>query len=78
MNDLLQLVPMFAFMLIPVWIPLAAAAFGLVSDAIKAPAKVVAHPGAAARAAGRHAAHAAQAAHVTPVGPRVLAEGTAR
>jgi len=75
MSDLMQLLPIFTFMLIPVWIPLAAAAFGLVSDAIKAPAKVVARPGAAARAAGRHAA---QAAHVTPAGPRVLAAETAR
>ena len=70
MNDLLQLVPMFAFMLIPVWIPLVAAAFGLVSDTIKAPAKAVAHHGAARRA-GRPT-------EVSPVGPRVLAEGTAR
>ena len=70
MNDLLQLVPIFAFMLIPVWIPLVAAAFGLVYDAIKAPARAVAHQGAA-RAAGRHAG-------VSPAGPPVLAEGTAR
>lgn len=75
MSDLMQLVPIFTFMLIPLWIPLVAAVVGLLADAVKAPAKVVTHPGAAARAAGRHAA---QAAHVTPVGPRVLAEGTAR
>lgn len=66
MSDLMQLVPIFAFMLIPVWIPLVAAAFGLVSDAIKAPARAV------ARAEGR------QATHLSPAGPRVLAEGTAR
>lgn len=69
MSDLMQLVPIFTFMLIPVWIPLVAAAFGLVSDAIKAPAKAVAHHGTAP--AGRDAS-------VSPVGPRVLAEGTAR
>ncbi|NYI44704.1 hypothetical protein BJ993_001784 [Nocardioides aromaticivorans] len=66
----MQLVPIFTFMLIPVWIPLVAAAFGMVSDAIKAPAKAVTHHGAA-RPAPRHAG-------VSPVGPRVLAEGTAR
>ncbi len=66
MRDLMQLVPIFTFMLIPVWIPLVAAAFGLVSDAVKAPAKAV------ARADARHAGQ------VSPVGPRVLAEGTAR
>lgn len=68
MSDLLQLLPIFTFMLIPVWIPLVAAAFGLLSDAIKAPAKAVAHQGATGRHAGR----------VSPVGPRVLAAETAR
>lgn len=71
MSDLLQLLPIYTFMLIPVWIPVVAAVFGLASDAIKAPAKAVAHQGAAARSAGRHA-------HVSPAGPRVLAAETAR
>lgn len=69
MSDLLQILPIFTFMLIPVWIPLVAAAFGLATDAIKAPARV-ASPGAA-RPAGRHAG-------VSPVGPRALAAETAR
>lgn len=66
MSDLMQLVPIYTFMLIPVWIPLVSAAFGLVSDALKAPAKAV------ARADARHAGK------LSPAGPRVLAEGTAR
>lgn len=73
MSDLLQLLPIFTFMLIPVWIPLVAAAFGLVSDAVKAPSKALAHQGAARTTApptGRHAG-------VSPVGPRVLAAETA-
>ncbi len=70
MSDLLQLLPIYTFMLIPLWIPLIAAAVGLVADAVKAPAKAAAHH-AAARPAGRHTG-------VSPVGPRVLAEGTAR
>lgn len=62
MSDLLQLLPIYTFMLIPVWIPLVTAAFGLVSDAIKAPARAVVH-----REAG-----------VSPAGPRVLSAETAR
>lgn len=71
MNDLLQLLPIYTFMLIPVWIPLAAVLFGALSDLVKAPAKAVAHHQAAvpAHSAGRR---------VSPVGPRVAAAGTSR
>lgn len=70
MSDLLQLLPIYTFMLIPLWIPLIAAGVGLVSDLVKAPAKAVVR--AEARAEARHAAH------LSPAGPPVLAEGTAR
>lgn len=70
MSDLLQLVPIFTFMLIPLWIPLIAAAVGLVADMVKAPAKAAARHGST-RAAGTHAG-------VSPVGRRVLAAETAR
>ena len=46
MSDLLQLLPIYLFMLIPVWIPLATVALGAVSDALRAPGRV----------AGRHQA----------------------
>lgn len=71
MSDLLQLVPIYAFMLIPVWIPMAAVAFGALIDVVKAPAKVVApHPSAApAHSAGRR---------ISSAGPRVAAAGTSR
>lgn len=71
MSDLLQLVPIYAFMLIPVWIPLAAVLIGALSDVVRAPAKAVAHHQAAAPAhsAGRR---------ISPAGPRVAAAGTSR
>lgn len=70
MRDVMTLVPIFAFMLIPLWIPLAAMAFGALHDAVVAPARM-------ARSARRTAA--AQPAHraVSPAGPRVPAAGTA-
>ncbi|TQK68740.1 MULTISPECIES: hypothetical protein [unclassified Nocardioides] len=68
MRDLLTLVPIFAFMLIPLWIPLAAMAFGALHD-------VVAAPGRLAR---RTVAQPAHRAAISPVGPRVPAAGTAR
>lgn len=39
MHDLMTLVPIFAFMLIPLWIPLAAMAFGALHDAVRVPAR---------------------------------------
>ncbi|GAA4084460.1 hypothetical protein ACFFOS_21695 [Nocardioides kongjuensis] len=66
MHDVMTLVPIFAFMLIPLWIPLAAMAFGALHDAVVAPAR------AARRTASAHRAP------VSPVGPRVPAAGTAR
>lgn len=74
MRDLMTLVPIFAFMLIPLWIPLAAMAFGALHDAVVAPARM-------ARRTAARAAHPAPPAHraaVSPVGPRVPAAGTAR
>ncbi|HWJ09730.1 MAG TPA: hypothetical protein VNS46_10165 [Nocardioides sp.] len=68
MHDLLQLLPIYTFMLIPVWIPLVAAAFGLLSDAITSPARVARRHGVAGRHPGQ----------VSPAGPRVLAAETAR
>ncbi|UUW91228.1 hypothetical protein ABFU82_21365 [Nocardioides sp. WV_118_6] len=35
MRDLLQLVPIYAFMLIPVWIPLAAVTIGALLDVLR-------------------------------------------
>jgi hypothetical protein len=72
MHDLMTLVPIFAFMLIPLWIPLAAMAFGALHDAVVAPARM------ARRTASAHAAQPANRASVSPVGPRVPAAGTAR
>lgn len=71
MRDVMTLVPIFAFMMIPLWIPLAAMVFGALHDAVVAPAR-------SARSARRTAA--ARPAHeaVSPVGPRVPAAGTAR
>lgn len=42
MSDLLTMLPIFLFMLIPVWIPLIAAAFGALADAVRAPGRSVA------------------------------------
>lgn len=42
MSDALQLLPIYLFMLIPVWIPLAATVFGTLSDLVRAPAKAAA------------------------------------
>ena len=66
MSDLLQLLPIFTFMLIPVWIPLIAMVVGALSDLAKAPKKV-----AGARSA-------APARSVSPAGRPVPAAGTAR
>jgi hypothetical protein len=62
MSDLLQILPIYAFMLIPVWIPLAAITIGALSDAIRGPVRRVAPARRAVRTAG----------------PRVPAAGTAR
>ncbi|WP_182378770.1 hypothetical protein [Nocardioides sp. WS12] len=67
MSDLLQLLPIYAFMLIPVWIPLIAMTVGGLRDAISAPAR---------RATAPRAAHAARAVSRSG-GPRVPAAGTA-
>lgn len=67
MSDLLQLLPIYAFMLIPVWIPLVTMTVGGLRDAIAAPAR--------GTATQPRAAHAAQ--RVSPSGPRVPAAGTA-
>ncbi|MCX6398821.1 MAG: hypothetical protein NTX33_02680 [Propionibacteriales bacterium] len=67
MTDLLQLLPIYLFMLIPVWIPLIAMTIGGLRDAISAPARRV--------AAQPRAGHAAR--KVSPAGPRVPAAGTA-
>ena len=74
MHDLMTLVPIFAFMLIPLWIPLAAMAFGALHDAVLAPARVARSSRSArsARSARR------TSPEVSPVGPRVPAAGTAR
>lgn len=40
MSDVLQVLPIYAFMLIPVWIPLGAALVGAVADAVSAPARM--------------------------------------
>ena len=70
MSDLLQLLPIYTFMLIPLWIPLVAVVVGALTDAVKAPAKAVAHHQAApAHSAGRR---------ISPVGPQVAAAGTSR
>ena len=68
MHDLMTLVPIFAFMLIPLWIPLAAMAFGALHDAVVAPARVA--------RVSRSARRTTQA--VSPAGPPVPAAGTAR
>lgn len=39
MSDVLQVLPIYAFMLIPVWIPLGTAIVGAVADAIVAPVR---------------------------------------
>ena len=62
MNDVLQLLPVYAFMLIPVWIPLTTALLGRVYDVLRAPVR---------RTPARKAA-------LRPAGPRVPAAGTAR
>lgn len=62
MSDVLQILPIYAFMLIPVWIPLAAMSIGGLTDLVR---------GASRRAAPAHRT-------VSPVGPRVPAGGTAR
>lgn len=72
MHDLMTLVPIFAFMLIPLWIPLAAMAFGALHDAVVAPARAV------RRTTAAHAPQPAHRAAVSPVGPRVPAAGTAQ
>ena len=48
MSDLAKMLPIYLFMLIPVWIPLATMACGALVDAIKAPAKVGARTAAPA------------------------------
>ncbi|MDN5743562.1 MAG: hypothetical protein L0H31_00405 [Nocardioidaceae bacterium] len=50
MNSAMQIIPIFAFMLIPLAIPILAAAFGAVADVLKAPARITARPSAAHRA----------------------------
>lgn len=67
MSDLLPLLPIYAFMLIPVWIPLIAMTFGGLRDVIAAPA----------RRTSRVTAQPAHARTVSPAGPRVPAAGTA-
>lgn len=71
MSDLLQLLPIYLFMLIPVWIPLATMTFGALHDAIAAPARRT----GSSRAAQHRAVHAAR--EISPAGPRVHAAGTA-
>ncbi|MBM7517755.1 hypothetical protein [Nocardioides nitrophenolicus] len=61
----MTLVPIFAFMLIPLWIPLAAMAFGALHDAVAAPARL-------------RRRTTTEPARVSPSGPRVRAAGTAR
>lgn len=65
MSDLMTMLPIFLFMLIPVWIPLATMAVGAIADAVKAPARL------GSRVASRDQA-------VTPAGRRVPAAGIAR
>ncbi|MCR1781098.1 hypothetical protein KVF89_01005 [Nocardioides carbamazepini] len=74
MRDVMTLVPIFAFMLIPVWIPLVAMAFGALHDAVAAPARLA----RSARGITARPAHRAPGGSVSPVGPRVPAAGTAR
>ncbi|MFC7504211.1 hypothetical protein ACOACQ_15310 [Nocardioides sp. CPCC 206347] len=62
MKDLLQVLPIYAFMLIPVWIPLIAMTVGGLRDMIAAPARRASQP--AVRT-------------VRSAGPRVPAAGTA-
>ncbi len=59
MRDLMTLLPIFAFMMIPVWIPLVAMAFGALHDAVLAPAKLARRTTKAPAAAPKHAAPAA-------------------
>lgn len=68
MRDVMTLVPIFAFMLIPVWIPLVAMVLGALHDAVAGPARL-------ARRTTRQPAHRSS---VSPAGPRVPAAGTAR
>ena len=81
MRDLLQLVPIFAFMLIPVWIPLVAMVCGAVHDALRATV------GPSARAARRTASSgvssgassgASSRVPVSRAGRPVRSAGTAR
>lgn len=63
MRDLMTLLPIFAFMLIPVWIPMIAMIVGALRDA----------------AFGRTTPTVRPAARrVSPAGPQVLVAGTAR
>ncbi len=66
MKDLLQVLPIYAFMLIPVWIPLIAMTVGGLRDMIAAPARRASQP--KVQPLGRT---------VSSAGPRVPAAGTA-
>ncbi|TNM38314.1 hypothetical protein FHP29_13645 [Nocardioides albidus] len=72
MRDLMTMVPIFAFMMIPLWIPLAAMVFGALHDLVAAPARA-----ARRTPVGRPPARSAHRAEVSPAGPRVAAAGTA-
>ena len=61
MNAALQMLPILGFMLIPLFIPLVAVAFGAVVDIVKAPARLAAQPSAK----GTHAAPATRRAPAT-------------
>lgn len=69
MSDLLQVLPIYAFMLIPVWIPLIAMTVGGLRDMITAPARRTSQ----ARVQPAHAARAVSRSG----GPQVRAAGTA-
>lgn len=66
MSDLLQLLPIYAFMLIPVWIPIATMTVGAISDAVKAPARPAGHHRAVA-AERRNAEASAQPTTSAPL-----------
>lgn len=71
MSDLLQLLPIYLFMLIPVWIPLITMTFGALHDAFSPTRRA-----ASARAAAQHRA-VPTVREISPAGPRVHAAGTA-
>lgn len=70
MSDLMTMLPIFAFMLIPVWIPVIAMTFGGLSDVVRASRST------ASRVA--HTPHHARRTAPVSVGRPVPAAGTAQ